>query len=502
VLNCLSGEYIAKNLAVLKSNGRFIEIGKQGIWNKEQVSRIKPNINYSIVDLCQITRDKPALIQKMLVELIPQFATGKLKPLPYTLFTQQQIVAAFRFMQQAKHRGKIVITQNPPCQEYRGTYLITGGMGAIGLQVAHWLASQGVEHLILLGRSEVKEKLKDSLQKLQDSTQVKIIKADVAHYKQLINVFQQIEFALPPLKGIVHCAGTIDDGTLLEQNWHKFQNVLAAKVQGAWNLHLLSQKYSLDRFILFSSAASLLGSTAQANYCAANAFLDTLAHARQALGLPAISLNWGTWENTGLATTINHLQQKGINPIKPQQGIDLLQQLLIQNTPQIGIIPINWSQWQDNNNVTPYFQNLIGNKNIVSKKVYKQQLLVTNSQQRKQIIIEQIGDQVAKILGVSNINSIDRDLGFTELGLDSLGSVELRNKLQTNYDVKLSASITFNYPTIEEMANYLLSIIFKADTVKYLSNTELEVNSIQNLSETEAEELLLAELDSLGLEDI
>ena len=505
VLNCLSGEYIAKSLAVLNNNGRFIEIGKQRIWNKEQVSRIKPNINYFIIDLCQITIDKPALIQKMLIELIPQFATGKLKPLPYTSFTQQQIVDAFRFMQQAKHQGKIVITQNPPCQEYRGTYLITGGIGAIGLQVAHWLASQGVEHLVLLGRSEVKGKLKVSLQKLQDSTQVTIIKADVADYKQLKNLFQQIESTLPPLKGIVHCAGTIDDGTLLQQNWQKFQNVLAAKVQGAWNLHLVSQKYSLDRFILFSSAASLLGSTAQANYCAANAFLDTLAHARQAQGFPAVSLNWGAWEDTGLAATnrtFNNLQQEGINNINPQECIDLLQELLIQTTPQIAIITIDWSQWQASNHVTPYYRDLVNNKIVDSKNNYKQQLLNTNSQQRKQLIIEQISNQVAKILGISNINSIDRDLGFTELGLDSLGSVELRNKLQTNYDVKLSASITFNYPTIKELADYLFSILFVEDEKIANNNCQSKVNELNTISETEAEELLLTELDNLNLEDI
>ena len=504
VLNSLSGEYIAKSLAVLNNDGRFVEIGKQGIWNKEQVSRIKPNINYFIVDLCQITRDKPALIQKMLLELISQFATGKLKPLRYTSFTQQQIVAAFRFMQQAKHQGKIVITQNTPCQEYRGTYLITGGMGAIGLQVAHWLASQGVEHLVLLGRSEVKPHQIDSLQKLQDSTQVTIIKSDVADYKQLISVFEQIESNLLPLKGIVHCAGTIDDGTLLQQNWQKFQNVFAAKVQGVWNLHLLSQKYSLDRFILFSSAASLLGSTAQANYCAANAFLDTLAHARHAQGLPAISLNWGAWSNTGLAATnqtTNNLQQKGINTINPQQGIDLFQELLTQNIPQIGIIPINWSQWQASNNVIPYYRDLISNQTGVTNNNYKQQLLDVDSQQRKQIIIEQISNQVAKILGINNLNNIDRNLGFIELGLDSLGSVELRNKLQTNYDLKLSASVTFNYPTIEEMANYLLSILFVEDKVRHSFNTEYEseVNELNKISETEAEELLLAELDNLDL---
>jgi acyl transferase domain-containing protein/acyl-CoA synthetase (AMP-forming)/AMP-acid ligase II/acyl carrier protein len=504
ILNSLSEEYITKSLAVISSKGRFLEIGKQGIWSKEQVEKLKPAINYSIIDLWQITRDKPALIQEMLQALIPQFATEKLKPLPYTLFTQQQTTDAFRYMQQGKHQGKIVITQNNPSEEYRGTYLVSGGMGAIGLKVAQWLISAGVKHLVLIGRSEVKPALKDSLQKLQDSTQVKTIKADVANINQLTEIFQHIESTLPPLKGIIHCAGTIDDGTIAKQNWQKWQNVLAPKVQGAWNLHLLSQKYNLDRFIMFSSASSLIGSSAQANYCAANAFLDTLARARQAQGLPAISLNWGAWKNTGLAATTDRLQQKGINSIAPQQGIDLLGQLLTQNIPQIGIVPINWSQWQANHNVRPYYQNLATNKNSSNNHNYKQQLVNANPQQHQQLLTKQISEQVGKILGINNPNDLDLELGFTELGLDSLGSVELRNKLQTNYDVRLSASITYNYPNIKAIAYHLSSILFTKDREQNSAKIadRPEKNHVENLSESEAEALLLAELDNFDLEDI
>jgi acyl transferase domain-containing protein/acyl-CoA synthetase (AMP-forming)/AMP-acid ligase II/short-subunit dehydrogenase/acyl carrier protein len=504
ILNSLSEEYITKSLAVINNKGRFLEIGKQGIWSQEQVAKVKPAIKYSIIDLWQITQDKPVLIQEMLQALIPQFATEKLKSLPYTLFTQQQTTDAFRYMQQGKHQGKIVITQNNPCTAYRGTYLVSGGMGAIGLKVAQWLTSVGVKHLVLIGRSEVKPYLKDSLQKLQDSTQVKTIKADVANINQLTDIFQQIELNLPPLKGIIHCAGTIEDGTILQQNWQKWQNVLAPKVQGGWNLHLLSQKYNLDRFILFSSASSLIGASAQANYCAANAFLDTLAHARQAQGLPATSLNWGAWKSTGLAATTNHLQQKGINSIAPQQGIGLLGQLLTQNTPQIGIIPIDWSQWQTNHNVTQYYQNLATNKTVSSNNNYKQQLVNANPQQRQQLLIKQISEQVGKILGINNPKDLDLELGFTELGLDSLGSVELRNKLQTNYDVKLAASITYNYSNLKAIANYLCSILFTEKREQNLANiaNKSPKNYVENLSESEAEALLLAELNGFDLEDL
>lgn len=502
VLNSLGSEYIPKSLAVLNTRGRFVEIGKQGIWSQEEVAKVKPNINYSIVDLWQITQDKPQLIQKMINNLTPQFATGKLQPLPYTVFSHTQTIDAFRYMQQGKHQGKIIITQNNPTQEYRGTYLITGGMGAIGLKVAHWLASQGVQNLVLIGRSEVKPCLKDSLEKLHKIAQVTAIKTDVADLNQLTDTFQKLE-NLSPLKGIVHCAGVIDDGVILQQNWQQFQNVLKAKVQGAWNLHILSQKYDLDRFILFSSAASLLGSTAQANYCAANTFLDILAHARQAEGLPAIALNWGVWENTGLAATTNHLQAKGIDSIQPQQAVNLLEQLLTQNTPQIGIIPINWQQWQVENKVAPYYHNLAGKQVKPIENSYLEQLLQANDRDRKQLLIEQISQQLGKILGINNLENLDLESGFSELGLDSLGSVELRNKLQNNYNVKLSASVTFNYPTIKELADYLLSVLFLENKEHNKeNNSKSGINSIENLSETEAEELLLAELDNLDLKDI
>ena len=147
---------------------------------------------------------------------------------------------------------------------------------------------------------------------------------------------------------------------------------------------------------------------------------------------------------------------------------------------------------------------MINNNLVIQKNNCKQELLDANPQQRKQLLIEQISNQVAKILGISNLNDLDRELGFTELGLDSLGSVELRNKLQTNYDLKLSASVTYNYPNVKEIANYLESILFVEEKVnlEYNINNQSEINNIKTLSETEAEAMLLAELDDLDLEDI
>ncbi|ELS02296.1 polyketide synthase family protein [Xenococcus sp. PCC 7305] len=512
ILNSLSGKFIPQSLSVLNNRGRFIEIGKQDIWPKNDIAHIKPSISYFIVDLWQITQNKPELIQQMLSELLPQFTTGQLKPLPQTIFTSDRITEAFRYMQQGKHQGKIVITQNPQLPKsspilpvsqpqifFRGTYLITGGLGAIALQVAEWLTTKGVANLVLVGRNGIRPELENGLKKLQNKAQVTIIQADVADEKQLNRALEQIELTLPPLKGIVHCAGVLEDRVISQQDWASFTKVLAPKVQGAWNLHNLTQKYDLESFILFSSASSLLGAAGQVNYCAANAFLDVLAHARRAQGLPAIAINWGAWKNTGLASETHiseSLQQKGIGSIDPQQGIEILEQLLLHSPTQMGVIPIDWNLWQANNIFAPFYEELISEQ-AISETNFKQQLSVTTSEQRQALLIAQITQQVANILGIKDLNTIDLDLGFSELGLDSLGSVELRNKLQSNYDMKLPATVIFDYSNIKVLADYLFSILFTKESSQETVDPETEncdLTEFENLSEVEAEAMLLEEL--------
>ena len=526
VLNSLSGEFIAKSMAVLNRHGRLIEIGKQGIWSPSEVAQVEPSIDYSIVDLWQITQDKPELIQQMLRELYSklhkrsQFIAETFKPLPHTVFTQEQTIAAFRYMQQGKHQGKIIIAMNsrgysritpthkitPAHQTYTGTYLITGGMGAIGLQIAQWLVTKGVTNIVLLGRNDIKPELESSLKKIQDKTQVKLIKADIANTDQLAQVLIQIELELPPLKGVVHCAGIISDRTIAQQDWHSFQQVLAPKVQGAWNLHHLTQKYDLENFILFSSASSLLGSAGQANYCAANAFLDTLAHARRNLGLPAIAINWCAWKNTGLAANTQitkALKQQGIGSIKPNQGIEILEQLLLNAPAQIGVIPFDWDVWQQHNSVTPYYEDLVSVPAYAENSSnYKQHLLAAIPKQREYLLKEQISQQLGDILGIKDLDKIDLASGFAELGLDSLGSVELRNKLQYSYNLKLSLTVIFDYPNITALTNYLSSLLFNYELIKNKEATEINNNAINidKLSESQAEALLLEELNNLDLE--
>jgi myxalamid-type polyketide synthase MxaB len=495
ILNSLAGEFIPKSLSVLKDSGRFLEIGKQGIWQEERVAEFNQKIAYFVVDLWKITQNQPKAIAKMLSELLPQFSTGKLQTLPYQVFAAERSIEAFRYMQQGKHQGKIIITPNSLSQsslKFRDTYLITGGLGALGLEVAEFLINQGINHLVLVGREAIKPHLQKKLESLQQTkAKITIIRADIANLEQLNSILTKIDRELPPLRGIIHAAGIINDATITQQTWQQFNSVLRPKVLGAWNLHILTQNYRLDRFILFSSAASLLGSSGQINYCGANSFLDSLAHFRQQQGLPAISINWGAWQN-GLAATAEakkNFQRQGIKPIAPENAIAILEKLLSHPPTQIAVMAIDWLKWSTKHSVTPLYSELIPQ----TPNNYLQPI----SDRDKSQLIRSISNSVAQVLGIKNVEEIEIDRTFADLGLDSLSYVELRNKLQITLEINLSTTAIFDYPSIRSIADYIYKILIPDSITNTADNLDLDSIELEDLSEAEAEALLLQELKKL-----
>jgi acyl transferase domain-containing protein/NADP-dependent 3-hydroxy acid dehydrogenase YdfG/acyl carrier protein len=524
ILNSLNGDFIPKSLSVLKPEGCFLEIGKSGIWHPSQVAEVRPHATYAVVDLMELTQRQPDLIQAMLQELMPQFAAETLQPLPHQVFAKDGAIAAFRTMQQAKHIGKLVVTPSfLPRPD--STYLITGGLGALGLRLAEWLAQRGAKHLLLLGRSTPSTVAQSTLEKLKDKgVTVKILKADVSDRPTLANVLPpylhtDAAASHPPLRGIFHAAGTLDDGALIHQTPEQCDRVLAPKVQGAWNLHHLTHKpqapLDLDCFVLFSSAASLLGSAGQVNYAAANAYLDAIAHHRHALGLPALSINWGAWDETGMAidpTVRQNLIEKGITFLPPDAALDLLDTLLISHTPQVGVLAMNWEKWVRSGGSPSLVQDLLVQAQpITSSPAPTARSLVetleqTPAAQRPHVLVIYVKTQVARVLGTAT-DTLDLDQGFTELGLDSLTAVELRNRLQTDVGQPLPITLLFDYPTPAALTRYLtqhlcpeseepaMEEIARAPDRASLSLPDSDVDA---LSEAEAEALLLAELDRLN----
>jgi len=449
VFNSLNGEFIPKSLDVLNTKGRFIEIGKIGIWDESQVLQKRPEASYHPFDLLELAEKDPNLITQMLNQLMEHFQQQTLKPLPYKVFPIVQVVEAFRYMAQAKHIGKVVISL-PVLEQGKtirsdSSYLITGGLGALGLKVADWMVSQGAKYLVLTGRSEPNTEAITLIEQWkQAGTEVVIIKADVSKQEDVQKLFQKITASLPVMRGIVHAAGVLDDGLLSQLNWPRFARVMAPKIAGTWNLHCFTKDLPLDFFVCFSSISSLIGSLGQGNYAAANAFMDTTAHYRQSLGLPGLSINWGPWSGVGMAANLeNRFSAQGINPIEINQGLQIFGELLPQEIGQVGVLSVNWPKFLSCSPLKlPLFSEQVQESQESEGLPTSKYSLVSEWQQassnedRLLLLRVYLQGITAKILGISP-EQINLDQSLRTLGFDSLMAVEMRTKLSVDLGVDI-----------------------------------------------------------------
>lgn len=480
VINSLTGSgFIETTLGSLAPDGCFLELAKRDIWSPAQVAASRPDVAYHIVDLAREFEEQPELIQTMLQSLMAQFEQGALKPLPQKVFPVQDTVSAFRYMQQAKQIGKVVVYYPQPTagndatvSTFRGdrTYLITGGLGDLGLLIAEWMAQQGAKNLVLVGRRAPQTAAQNVLEQLAAQGINALARtADVADAAQLTPVIAEIEQSAAPLGGIIHAAGVVDDGTLKTLSWDRFTSVMAPKVQGAWNLHNLTLDASLDFFTLFSSSASLLGSAGQGNYAAANAFLDSFAAYRHSQGLSATAINWGPWKERGLAARIpdvlQRLHQVGIEAIDSRTGLHILEQMLWEQPVQAGVIPIEWSRFRQHPwSQSSLFKDLINtvedealseSESSLSHQSLVRQLEAASITDRRTLLERAVHGQVAHVLGLKASEKISSQQRLIDLGLDSLMSIELRHYLQTMLDCSLPSTLLFDHPTVESLVTYL-----------------------------------------------
>jgi NAD(P)-dependent dehydrogenase (short-subunit alcohol dehydrogenase family) len=264
-------------------------------------------------------------------------------------------------MSQARHVGKVLLTSGPvdvpavpaagvaASLRADGTYLITGGLGGLGLAIAEWMSRSGAGAVVLTGRSGATPEVERQLDRLRrNGTKVVVVKADVADESQVADMLAEIGAALPTLRGVVHAAGILDDGTLPQMTLDRFRSVMAPKIRGAWNLHKLTAETPLDFMVLFSSASTVFGAAGQANYSAANAFLDALAHHRRALGRPSLVINWGAWGEVGLASRpdrLEWLKRQGLMPLTNRQGVAALERLLQEDVIQVMVNDVDWPRF-------------------------------------------------------------------------------------------------------------------------------------------------------------
>ena len=515
VLNSLAGDFITKSVSALAENGRFVEIGKKDIWTPEQMAAVRPDVRYFPLYLGDVD---PRIIQAMLQQLAHDVDAGALKPLPSRVYPLAEAAAGFRFMAQARHIGKIVFrchtAVQPAAVRADASYLITGGFGALGLVSAQWLASRGARHLVLVGRRAPSSDAAAAIAQLESTgVTVRVVSADLAIADEVGRVFAAVDDG-PALRGIVHCAGVVADGTIERLTWDGFASVFGPKVDGTWELHQHTRNRELDFFVLFSSMSSVIPAPGQGNYAAANAYLDAVARQRHALGLPAVSVNWGPWAEGGMASHVDaqshaKWERLGLGTISRAQGAAILDRVAAAPSAQVAVLPIDWQHFAGafpGGTPPPLIADLVKTSGRSAARTEPRptapalvaRLEGAPSKSRARIVETYVRDVVRQVLGVATSHTLELSQGLRAMGMDSLMAVELRNHLQAGVGRPLPSTIAFEHSTVGALAKYLgglLDVAPGANDSTVAESDDDGAATLLELSDEDAEALLAQELE-------
>jgi acyl transferase domain-containing protein/acyl carrier protein len=383
--------------------------------------------------------------------------------------------------------------------------IVTGASGGIGRALTLWLAQQGVHQFALLSRSGIEPAQMDALAAL--GAQARSYHVDVAECVALAAVLDEIARAQGSPGAVFHLAGQLDDGLLDSQSWPRVQAVVTPKFTAAWNLHQLTQGMPLRHFVLFSSLAGVLGSAGQAGYAAANGGLDALARLRRTAGLPALAINWGPWAGDGMAALLDkaqraRLDQRGVHELAAEVALAQLGRLLgaVESLPpSVAVLAMEWDRFVGGQ--VPSLLVELATTSGEQEHTLQRRLLETPVAERKALLLTALTDLVAEVLRLQRSEVAPRQRLF-DLGIDSLIAVELKNRLQSLLGTTLSATLLFDYPTLDALADHLLEQLAAkagaglATTAPSPTPAALP-DDLAALSEEEAEALLLAQLEQL-----
>ncbi|MFD4636356.1 SDR family NAD(P)-dependent oxidoreductase [Lentzea sp. NPDC058436] len=469
VLNALSGEFVDASLRLVTAGGHFVEMGKTDVRDAAEVAAQHRDVTYRAFDLIDAGPDR---IAEIWAELDRLFERGELTPLPTKSWNVGQAQDAFRFISQAKHVGKVVLTLPRPIDR-NGTVLITGGTGALGSAVArHLVAEHGVRHLLLISRSGADapgaEQLRADLVGLGATAD--IAACDSADREALAAVLD----AVPqdrPLTAVVHTAGVLDDGLLGSLTPARLDVVQRAKVEAAWHLHELTEHLDLARFVLFSSISSITGMEGQANYAAANAFLNAVAEHRRGNGQAGQAHAWGLWADgmgAGLSRSdLDVMEQEGFGALALAEGMTLFDDALRTDEPVTVPVKLDRAalrKFAKHNELNQMWHEL---GRATSRRVTEaaqssslaDRLASLTATEQDAFLVDLVRGHAAAVLGHSDVDALETTKPFTDIGLDSLTAVELRNRLNTAAEVRLSATAVFDHPTPAALATHLKELL-------------------------------------------
>lgn len=478
ILNSLAGEAIDKGIAALAPYGRFIELGKSDIYQNHRLQLLpfKKNLSFFAVDLDRMCFERTEFVSKLLHEVAEELLSGLLQPPPCTEFPMQDLAGAMRFMAQAKHIGKVVVTNKTAARvrdtvpeiapiQAEATYLITGGMGGVGLLTARFLVDRGARNIMLVGRSlpaDIDARLKDMR---KGNTSIQVLPADVSNAEDVARVITFIRDKMPPLRGILHAAMVLADTALGELDETSMNAVMAPKMLGAWNLHRETLDTPLDFFVSFSSITSILGNPFQGNYAAANAFLDAFATYRRAHGLKATTINWGVIAGSGYVARHPEIEEalnrQGYQSFTELQVTEVLSELLRHDARQIMAARIDWrrlAEFGAKAAQSPRIRHLVpatsagGGQSGMSS--MRTKLEGEDASSRAAILEQYLREQVARLLGAAP-SAIESTRAITDLGLDSLIATELTVVLERDLKVQIAGTLLLSGISIHLLSREL-----------------------------------------------
>lgn len=437
VLNSLNGESIAAGLRSLADGGRFVELGRVGVWTAEQARRVRPDVRYHRFDFGDVAEQDPTVVARLFAALLPRFDTGELSPLPLRAFPMTGAAEAYRYMQRARHTGKLVLVPPTPVELAGSGVLVTGGTGALGRRAARMLADAGARRIVLMGRGTPPDQVLDDLR--GRGVEVEFVRGDVAVEADVRRAVARTG----TLGGIVHAAGALDDGVLRGQTAERFATVLHPKVYGGAVLDRVAREHRPAFFVVFSSVTAVEERGGQGAYGAANAYLDGLVARRRADGLPGLSIAWGPWAGDGMAASLT-----GLRKIDPDTGAAVLRRLLTAGTATPATVVVD-------PNRSPAAPRTAETRTAASPAAP----VTVDRPRTPAAMTDYLAGVVRRLTGLPARVPLDDRTLFAEVGVDSLVLIEFRQRIQRDLSVSVPASTVFDHPSLGEMAGHLLALL-------------------------------------------
>ncbi|MER7576545.1 type I polyketide synthase [Streptomyces sp. NPDC126514] len=476
VLNSLPGPAQAASLELLAHRGRFLELGKRDIYANTRLGLLpfRRNASFSAVDVLMMMRQDPDLLAEGYRELTALLTDSTLPLLPVTAHPVADASSAFHTMASARHTGKLVLTwptegsgtlpQRPedvPVVRPDASYLITGGLGGLGLRLARWLAEHGAPAIVLTSRRAPDAATRTELDALttQYGTRIEVVRGDIAEAGVAHSLVRAALDTGHPLRGVIHAAAVVEDATLANLTPSLVEQVWRPKATGAWHLHQATADHELDWWVAFSSAASLLGNPGQGAYAAANAWLDEFTSWRRAQGLSATCVNWGPWAEIGRGAV---MEERGYAMISPEEGITALERILAHDRHRTAYTPADVPRWLESfpaTGRTAFFAELAAATGPADHAdaghALRRSLRESGPQQRHQLLEPHVLHHIAAVLRLP-ADRFDAATSLVTLGLDSLMAMALRNRLQRELALDIPTTVMWTHPTAQALTRYLL----------------------------------------------